>query len=88
MGGAAPGALFLLPQVVDAVTGLPGPSLFPGHHVRHAITALSFHRLKPGLLLAAGADGVISVYSPPSPYPVASLTGTGGWPAREGPQGD
>ncbi|XP_048364646.1 WD repeat-containing protein 38-like isoform X2 [Sphaerodactylus townsendi] len=61
-------------QLVDALTGLPGPSLCPGHHVRHAITAVSFHRLKPGLLMAAGADGTISIYDLPSQYPVASLT--------------
>ncbi|XP_015282917.1 PREDICTED: POC1 centriolar protein homolog A-like [Gekko japonicus] len=61
-------------QLVDTMTGLPGPSFFPGHHVRHAITAVRFHRLKPELLLAAGADGTISVYSSPSPHPVASLT--------------
>ncbi|KAL8206398.1 UNVERIFIED_CONTAM: hypothetical protein K2H54_002188 [Gekko kuhli] len=61
-------------QLVDTATGLPGPSLFPGHHLRHAVTAVHFHRLKPSLLLAAGADGTISVYSLPSPHPVASLT--------------
>ncbi|XP_054846305.1 uncharacterized WD repeat-containing protein all2124-like [Eublepharis macularius] len=61
-------------QLVDAVAGLAGPSLFPGHHTHHAITAVNFHRLKPELLLAAGADGTITIYDLPSQYPVVSLT--------------
>ncbi|XP_062992111.1 uncharacterized protein LOC134404987 [Elgaria multicarinata webbii] len=61
-------------QLVDAATDSPGSSFFPGHRTRHAITAVHFHRAKPGLLLAAGADGVISVYDSLSCSLVASLT--------------
>ncbi|XP_077157557.1 uncharacterized protein LOC143819609 isoform X2 [Paroedura picta] len=61
-------------QLVDAATGSAGPSLFPGHRSRQAITAVNFHPRKPGLLLAAGAEGTISIYSLPAPSPVASLT--------------
>ncbi|XP_077789778.1 uncharacterized protein LOC114604519 isoform X5 [Podarcis muralis] len=63
-------------QLVDASRGLPGPSLFPGHRTRQAVTALKFHRAKPGLLLAAGADGTISIYDLLSHYPLASWTET------------
>nr|XP_034990452.1 uncharacterized protein LOC118094305 isoform X2 [Zootoca vivipara] len=63
-------------QLVDAARGLPGPSLFPGHRTRQAVTALKFHRAKPGLLLAAGADGTISTYDLISYYPLASWTET------------
>ncbi|XP_061439788.1 uncharacterized WD repeat-containing protein all2124-like isoform X3 [Rhineura floridana] len=61
-------------QLVDAVTGLPGSSLFPGHRVRHAVTAVKFHRVKPGLLLATGADGTICIYDLLSHYPLALLS--------------
>ncbi|XP_033015502.1 uncharacterized protein LOC117052641 [Lacerta agilis] len=63
-------------QLVDAARGLPGPSLFAGHRTRQAVTALKFHRAKPGLLLAAGADGTISIYDLISHYPLASWTET------------
>ncbi|XP_053111660.1 uncharacterized protein LOC128327215 isoform X2 [Hemicordylus capensis] len=61
-------------QLVDAGRVSPGPSLFSGHRTRHAITAVSFHRATPGLLLAAGADGTVSIYDLFSQCPVASLT--------------
>lgn len=57
------------------VTGTLVSSLFPGHRTNHAITAVNFHQVKPDLLLAAGADGVVSLYDTLSQYPVASLAG-------------
>lgn len=65
----------LSPQLVDAGTGAPGPCLRPGRRPRQAVTALGFHRAKPGLLLAAGADGVVVLYDLRAGSAAASLTG-------------
>ncbi|XP_058049348.1 ribosome biogenesis protein WDR12 homolog isoform X2 [Ahaetulla prasina] len=64
----------LSPQLVDAETGAPGPCLRPGRRPRQAVTALGFHRAKPGLLLAAGADGVVVFYDLRAGSASASLT--------------
>lgn len=77
----------LPPQLVDAGRGVSGRCWPPGLHGRQAVTAVSFHRLKPGLLLAAGADGTVSVYSPAAASPVASLTGTARLGGRRGARG-
>ncbi|KAM6440349.1 uncharacterized protein PHA67_022569 isoform 5-T5 [Liasis olivaceus] len=63
-------------QLVDAGTGAPGPCLRPGRgrRPRQAVTALGFHRAKPGLLLAAGADGVVVLYDLRAGSAAASLT--------------
>ncbi|XP_039189818.1 ribosome biogenesis protein WDR12 homolog isoform X5 [Crotalus tigris] len=61
-------------QLVDAGTGAPGPCLRPGRRPRHAVTALGFHRAKPGLLLAAGADGVVVLYDLSAGGAAASLS--------------
>ncbi|XP_075771780.1 THO complex subunit 6 homolog isoform X2 [Pelodiscus sinensis] len=50
-------------QIVNVATGSLASSLFPGHRSRHAITALAYHPGRSNLLLAVGADGIISLYS-------------------------
>ncbi|XP_067403083.1 uncharacterized protein [Emydura macquarii macquarii] len=50
-------------QIVNVATGSLDSSLFPGHRTRHATTALSYHPRRPSLLLAVGADGIISLYN-------------------------
>lgn len=49
-------------------------TLFSGHRASHAVTALSFHpRSRKSLLVAAGADGIVSIYDIEAEMNVASL---------------
>uniref|UniRef100_A0ABM5GL35 Uncharacterized protein isoform X3 n=1 Tax=Pogona vitticeps TaxID=103695 RepID=A0ABM5GL35_9SAUR len=61
-------------QLADAATGAPGASLLPRSRARQAATALAFHRAQPGLLLAAGADGTLTVYDLLAHRPASSWT--------------
>nr|XP_033795413.1 serine-threonine kinase receptor-associated protein-like isoform X2 [Geotrypetes seraphini] len=49
-------------QIVNMETGGLKSTLFSGHRTRQAVTALSYHPLSSKLLVAAGADGIISIY--------------------------
>ncbi|XP_039375044.1 polycomb group protein FIE2-like isoform X3 [Mauremys reevesii] len=61
-------------QIVNVATASLHSSLFRGHRTRHAITALAYHPGRPSLLLAVGADGIISLYSMDSETPLATVT--------------
>ncbi|XP_074872673.1 ribosome biogenesis protein WDR12 homolog [Carettochelys insculpta] len=61
-------------QIVNVATGSLAACLFPGHRSRHAVTALAYHPGRPSLLLAVGADGIISLYSVNSGKLLATVT--------------
>ncbi|XP_030398574.1 uncharacterized protein LOC115639760 isoform X2 [Gopherus evgoodei] len=65
-------------QIVNVATASLHLSLFRGHRTRHAITALAYHPGRPSLLLAVGADGIISLYSMDSETPLATMTALAG----------
>ncbi|EMP26581.1 Signaling threshold-regulating transmembrane adapter 1 [Chelonia mydas] len=60
--------------IVNVATASLHSSLFRGHRTRHAITALAYHPGRPSLLLAVGADGIISLYSMDSETLLATVT--------------
>ncbi|XP_029452103.1 pre-mRNA-splicing factor PRP46-like [Rhinatrema bivittatum] len=49
-------------QIVNMETGALESALCSGHRTRQAVTAMSYHPLSNKLLVAAGADGMISIY--------------------------
>ncbi|XP_075716927.1 uncharacterized protein LOC142759012 [Rhinoderma darwinii] len=61
-------------QIVNVESGGLGGTLFPGHRTRQAITSLSYHPINSGILVGAGADGLISFYDLRSELNVLSLT--------------
>lgn len=64
-------------QIVNAESGGLDGTLFSGHRTRQAITSLSYHPINGSILVAAGADGLISFYDTKSQLNVLSLTGNG-----------
>nr|XP_060635632.1 uncharacterized protein LOC132777298 [Anolis sagrei ordinatus] len=65
-------------QLVDTETGLPesSSSLKTGP-LAGPVTAVCFLGARPGLLLAAGAEGSVAAFLPPDRSPVASLAEEG-----------
>ncbi|XP_030054519.1 probable cytosolic iron-sulfur protein assembly protein CIAO1 homolog isoform X2 [Microcaecilia unicolor] len=49
-------------QIVNIETGALKSALYSGHRTRQAVTAMSYHPLSNKLLVAAGADGIISIF--------------------------
>ncbi|KAE8605659.1 hypothetical protein XENTR_v10015267 [Xenopus tropicalis] len=64
-------------QTVNVGGGGADVTLYSGHRTRQAVTALSYHPGSQNLLVAAGADGIISVYDIQSQLNVFSLTEQG-----------
>ncbi|KAM4694550.1 THO complex subunit 6 homolog [Discoglossus pictus] len=60
-------------QIVNIETGNVDMTLFSGHRTRQAITGLSYHPRSKDLLVAAGADGIVSIYDTMSETTVFSV---------------
>ncbi|KAM4772669.1 uncharacterized protein WCC33_004365 [Rhinophrynus dorsalis] len=60
-------------QIVDVESGSLDVTLFSGNRTRQAITALNYHPKSKNVLVAAGADGIISLYDIKSEMNVHSL---------------
>ncbi|XP_068136081.1 uncharacterized WD repeat-containing protein alr2800-like [Hyperolius riggenbachi] len=61
-------------QLVNTESGSLASALFSGHRTRHAVTAISYHPENSNILVAAGADGLISFYDIRAEINVLSLT--------------
>ncbi|XP_053314438.1 katanin p80 WD40 repeat-containing subunit B1-like [Spea bombifrons] len=61
-------------EVLSAGDGSPDGTLFSAQRGRQAVTALRFHPKSPDLLVAAGADGLLSIYDIKSKINVITLT--------------
>ncbi|KAG8445912.1 hypothetical protein GDO86_010635 [Hymenochirus boettgeri] len=61
-------------QIINVESGTPDSLLYCGHRTRQAVTALSYHPKSQNVLIAAGADGIISVYDIKSALNVLSIT--------------
>ncbi|KAM9315665.1 GATOR2 complex protein WDR24-like [Gastrophryne carolinensis] len=60
-------------QIVNTESGSLASTLFSGHRTRQAITSLRYHPKNSNVLVAAGADGLISFYDVKSEINVHSL---------------
>ncbi|OCT81553.1 uncharacterized WD repeat-containing protein alr3466 [Xenopus laevis] len=64
-------------QTINVESGRAELTLYSGQRSGQAVTALSYHPKSQNLLVAAGADGIISVYDIQSQLNVFSLTEQG-----------
>uniref|UniRef100_UPI00398EBA41 uncharacterized WD repeat-containing protein all2124-like n=1 Tax=Pristiophorus japonicus TaxID=55135 RepID=UPI00398EBA41 len=60
-------------QILNAETGKLTSELFAGHRNREAVTAMGYYPKYANFLVAAGADGIISVYNTETGRQVAGI---------------